>query len=173
MSIRSKYVEHGVDEYYKNHAHDYQNPHEELIKDHLRHYIHGLGLTPTSILDLCCGGGEVTKYLDNIGFDNIVGCDPYTHELYENNTSKECLRLDFKNIVQDGLPKRFDLIVCSFAMHLCPQSMMDTLLYNLSVNCNKLLIISPNKKPDINSYFELIDEIEMFRVRSRLYVSKN
>ena len=35
------------------------------------------------ILDLACGSGEITLVLQQIGYKNIEGVDPYTHNKYE------------------------------------------------------------------------------------------
>lgn len=172
MSIRLQYASMGIDEYYKNHAREYVNPHLSIIHSHLTNHFK-TGDRNQAILDLCCGGGEVTSFLSELGYNNIIGCDPFTHEVYRENTGLECLTQDFKSLAASGLDKRFDTVVCSFAMHLCPPSMLPMVLYNLSTICDKLLIITPNKKPFIrDESFIFEGEIIFERVYSRLYKSQ-
>lgn len=173
VSIRSRYVDMGVEQYYRQHAMDYDNPHEEIIRYHLDFRLKNKEIGNLSVLDLCCGGGEVSKFLTENGIVDIEGCDPFTHELYVQNTNLPCHTFDFKHLATKGLDKEYDLIICSFAMHLCPDSMLHTLLYNLSVSCNQLLIITPNKKPFIDSSsFTFENEVIYNRVYSRLYTSQ-
>ena len=173
MSIRSHYSAMGVDTFYQNHAMDYDNPHEEIIRQHLDFRMKSKELQGLSILDLCCGGGEVSKHLIENGIKDVEGCDPYTHNLYVQNTDLPCHKFDFKHLATEGLDTEYGMIICSFAMHLCPSSMLHHLIYNLSVICDKLLIISPNKNPVIDSpSFTFENEVRHNRVYSRLYTSQ-
>ncbi|MFY0656274.1 MAG: class I SAM-dependent methyltransferase [Neptunomonas phycophila] len=161
----------GVEEYYRQHAQDYENPHEEFIHHHLKFRIKEF--EDKSILDLCCGGGEVTKFLTDRKITDVEGCDPFTHDVYVENTNLPCHKFDFKHLATKGLDKQYDVIICSFAMHLCPDSMLHNVLYNLSVSCDTLLIITPNKKPFIDdSSFTFENEVIYNRVYSRLYTSQ-
>lgn len=168
-SIRAGYEELGIDEYYKKHSDDYRNPHYKEIKYLLKEYLktHSIG---TNILDLCCGSGEITQILNEIGEYNIEGLDPYTEPAYKKNTGKECLRYDFKDLVNGALEnRRYDTIICCFAMHLCEQSMLSNLLYQLSRMSDRLIILTPHKRPEINKCFSLQDEVLYNRVRLRIY----
>ena len=80
-AIRNMYKNIGVDNFYKVYGNTYENPHKEII-NHLLKDVNIKG----SILDLCCGSGEVTK---NFSDKDIIGCDPYTYKLYEKNTNKK------------------------------------------------------------------------------------
>lgn len=96
--------------------------------------------------------------------------DPYTEPAYKKNTGKECLRYDFKDSVNGALEnRRYDTIICSFAMHLCEQSMLNNLLYQLSRISDRLIILTPHKRPEINKWFSLQDEILYNRVKLRIY----
>lgn len=164
--IRNLYSQIGVEEYYKTYANEYKNPHEDIIKKLLSEInVEG------NVLDLCCGTGEVTKYLSN---KEIIGVDPYTYEIYIKNTNRYCFNYTFKDILLGKLSKfSFDTIICSFALHLCENSMLNGVLYQLAIIAKKLIIITPNKKPYIdNSYWIQENEIIKERVRLRIYTSK-
>ena len=105
-----------------------------------------------------------------MGFNNIKGLDPYMFEQYEQQTSKECLILSFKDIVQGKLKESFDLVIASFSLHLVPISMLNTLLFQLQTK--ELIVITPNKKPNITSIFSLTQEIIENRVRFRQYTKE-
>lgn len=145
-SIRKGYEELGVDNYYEEHKDDYSNPHKIIIQK-LLVYAKNNWKLGNNLLDLCCGSGEVSEiFLDK----NIIGLDLYTKELYELRTNKKCYQLSFKDIVINGLENKYDTIICSFALHLCEESMLPILLYRLSQSSNKLLILTPHKRPDCN-----------------------
>lgn len=166
MSIRDKYIEYGVDSFYKQYKDEYQNPHKQIIQNLLSYAKSNWNLG-NNLLDLCCGSGEVTEmFLDK----NIVGNDPYTFELYMKNTNKQCYTKSFKNIVENGLENKYDTIICSFAMHLCEESMLPTLLWRLSEKCNQLIIITPHKRPDCNMLgWNLVDSKKENKVTMKLY----
>lgn len=169
-SIRDGYLELGVDEYYKLHKNDYENPHKIIIQN-LLDYAKKNWNIGNNLLDLCCGSGEVTiSFLDY----NIVGCDPYTFELYEKNTNKKCYNKTFQDIVENGLDNNYDTILCSFAMHLCEESMLPILLYQLGLKAKQLIIITPHKRPNCNGIYgwELVDKIKENKVSMILYKQK-
>ena len=156
--------------YYKTNADVYQNPHEEIITSLISQSLDRIDYGE-SIYDLCCGNGLVTKLLNqNIRF--IKGIDPYMASQYREQTGKDCFELDFKQMSQNiNLPK-VNTIVCSFALHLCPESLLPNVLYNLSQLAQQLVIITPNKKPNITQFWEMTDEIVQDRVRLRIYKRK-
>lgn len=171
-SVRAGYEELGVEGYYKLHNEDYSNPHineiEYLLKKEIDKNYFG-----TNILDLCCGSGEVTNILKQymgIRNYNIEGLDPYTAPAYKKNTGKDCLIYDFKDIVQGALNnKRYHTIICSFAMHLCEQSMLNNMLYQLSLIANTLIILTPHKRPDINVWWKEVESHKHNGVTLRVY----
>ena len=117
-AIRNMYAQMGVDNFYKEHGNEYKNPHTEIINQLLSKVDVG-----DKILDLCCGSGEVTKNFLN---KDIIGCDPYTFNLYQKETGKPVLTFSFKDIATGALADyQFDTIICSFAMHLCEPSMLN------------------------------------------------
>lgn len=169
-SVRNGYEKFGVENYYKLHSKDYKNPHRSIIEKILsdtrcNQYIKG------NVLDLCCGSGEVTKILKSRGLCNeCIGCDPYTYDLYKEETGCQCLQYSFKDIALGVLSSEdYSVIVCSFALHLCESSMLDTVLYQLSRISDILIIITPHKRPEIRNYWNLVDEFVVDRVRCRIY----
>ena len=164
MKVRNEYQELGVNKFYEIHKNDYSNPHEEIIKSLLQKNIKTKNY---KILDLCAGSGEVTRSLLELGFFNIKGCDPYTSELYKRKTGKECFTYDFKDIANGKLNEDFDLIICSFALHLAEKSLLPNILFNLKAE--ELIILTPHKKPEINIFYELTEEIYESKVRFRRY----
>lgn len=170
-SIRAGYQELGIDEYYKQHSGDYHNPHFCVIKNLLERVIEQVTIG-NNILDLCCGSGEVTRILSGIEGVQIEGLDPYTAPAYKNKTNKNCLIHDFKDIVNGALEnKKYDTIICSFAMHLCEESMLNSLLYQLSRISRQLIIITPHKRPEINQWWIETYRHKEEKVTIRVYKS--
>ena len=89
MSIRKNYEKYGVDKYYKVHAESYTNYHFDQIRNLLIN--NKDKIKNNKILDLCCGHGEVTNILLDLGYNNITGCDPYTSTFYKTKTNKKKL----------------------------------------------------------------------------------
>lgn len=146
-SIREEYEINGVEEYYK-HLSNYVNPHINQITELLTRNINRVN--PTRVLDLCCGGGEVTSILLNNDINNVIGSDEYTMENYVKNTKKDCFRLSFKDIMADRLEGYFSTIICSFALHLVKEKDLKMLISKLFLHTNKLIVISPHKRPFID-----------------------
>lgn len=169
-SIRAKYEKFGVDGYYKNNADSYSNPHIDIIRDIITEKL-TTDLKELKILDLCCGAGEITNIfiLNNKNAD-IKGADPYTFEIYTKKTNKYCYPFSFKDIAAGKLTESFDVIICSFGLHLCERSLLPAVLWQLGGISKTLIILTPNKKPDCakNGWF-LSDEKIRDRVRLRIY----
>ena len=170
MSVREGYEQLGVDGYYKKHGFDYVNPHFEKI-EYLLNLDEVKNRIGTNVLDLCCGGGEVTSILATHGKNyNIDGLDPYTAGAYKKNTGKTCIPYTFKDIVQGKLNgKKYDTIICSFAMHLCELSMLNMLLYQLTNVSDTLIILTPHKRPVIKNWWKKEKEILYEKVKLRIY----
>lgn len=169
-SIRNKYSEMGVDNYYSKFKSEYKNPHIINVKKCINWINSKIKIG--YFLDLSCGNGEVSEYLNSIGYNNFKGCDPYFSDIYQNNFNKDCFNLTFENISLNSLPEKFDTIICSYALHLCDKSYYNNLLYNLSRNCKYFVVISPSKYPIVDQYFELIDNIVINRTHCKIYKSK-
>lgn len=168
-SVRAGYEELGVEDYYLKHSDDYSNPHINIIKaifDNSECY----NYIGTNILDLCCGSGEVTNILKNENFNNIEGLDPFTASAYKRNTGKKCLIYNFKDIVNGALNnKRYDTIICSYAMHLCEESMLNILLYQLSLIADTLIIITPHKRPKIACWWKEVYSFKYSGTTLKIY----
>ncbi|MBO0723459.1 MAG: hypothetical protein J2P41_21725, partial [Blastocatellia bacterium] len=80
--------------------------------------------------------------------------------------------LDFERIAEGALAGRsYSLIVCSFALHLIEVSWLPSLLARLGAISQRLLIITPHKRPVIKSAWgwSIEDEFIRERVRARIY----
>lgn len=146
--IRPLYDEHGAEGYYRDFAEQYENPHLPEIRALLERNFERFDCTGT-VLDFAAGGGEVASALQHLGAQNIVGCDPFTHALFERKTGFPCLQLSFKDVLREGLPGQYSLIVSSFALHLCPQKDLFSLTWNLLQAAPVLVIITPHKRPEL------------------------
>lgn len=172
-SVRAGYEKLGVEGYYKNHNEDYSNPHFNIINALLSDYIKHNNIGD-NVLDLCCGSGEITSILNSVGDYHIDGLDPYTAPAYKKNTGKECLMYDFKDIVNGALEnRRYNTIICSFAMHLCEQSMLNSLLYQLSTISENLIILTPHKRPEITQWWKEVYREKNNKVTIKVYKSLN
>lgn len=146
--IRPLYDAYGAEGYYRDHAGDYTNPHLPQIEALLARNAHRLD-TSGGVLDFAAGGGEVSAFLHTQGVTQLIGCDPFTYELFEKQTGLPCLRLSFRDVIRSGLPGQYSLIVCSFALHLCPQKELFPLVWNLLQAAPGLAIITPHKRPEL------------------------
>lgn len=175
--IRNEYAKFdSIESYYKENSKTYENPHISIIEEHLSTLIRDGKINKEhKILDLCCGTGQVTLFLNKNGINKISGCDPYTYEEYEKRTGIKPYRhtfLDIANGNHSFKEKEFDLIICSFAMHLCEKSILPNLMYNLSSISDELIILSPNNKPEINIFWDCEMEEKKDKVRTKIYKSK-
>lgn len=169
-AIRNQYAQVGVETYYQKNADTYTNPHERIITELINESTEIIDYGNT-VLDLCCGNGLATKVLEQ-HVKHIVGNDPYMYKQYTEQTNRCCYDYDFKQLAQACLIDKVDTIICSFALHLCDESLLPNVLYNLSLIANTLVVITPNKKPTINMFWELQNEIVKDRVRLRIYKTK-
>lgn len=169
IAIRNEYQKVGVDEYYKENAYTYINPHEDIVHNLLDKAIENK-LIGKKVLDLCCGSGEVSRHLKKIDCQ-IVGVDPYTYDSYQLKTGNKVLPYSFIDIALGKITEKFDTIICSFALHLCPKSLLPNLLWNLGQISNTLIVISPNKNPNCDniSNWILVDEFTSSRVKMKVY----
>ena len=164
-SIRDHYADQGVENFYLEHGHDYVNPHLAQIQTLLGQNQHRIDYS--SALDFCCGGGEVTTVLDGLGFSDTVGCDPFTQQAFKNNTHKEALSFDFSDVIQGKLTGDFSSVICSFAMHLCPQDQLFLLCYYLFETAPQIVIITPHKRPALENLEGVELEFEDFVLTKR------
>ena len=164
-AIRTQYEEKGVDAFYKAHADVYENPHFPYIKTLLQQNEHRIDYS--RVFDFCSGGGEVTLVLSEKYGDNkeeckkrFVGCDPFTFKLYEKNTGCKCFSLNFEDVLKGkwirsnnrdtpSVQEPFSAIICSFAMHLCPEKLLYPLVTQLFLHAPNIVIITPHKRPEL------------------------
>jgi hypothetical protein len=170
-SIRSEYEKSSVDDYYKTKSHEYSNPHKVRVEKCLDYLIDNYEID--NFLDLSCGDGLVSDYLSGLGFNNFSATDPYFCDIWNKKfNDKKCYSLSFEDISKNGLPERFDTIICSYALHLCEKSHLNNLLYQLSLSCDKLVVISPSKYPILTQdYFKIIDNNIIDRTHIKIYKS--
>jgi hypothetical protein len=171
-SIRRQYEELGVEGFYWHHGSEYRNPHEPIIRELLHQTVKRWNPDLTEILDLACGSGEVTMALRELGCQKIDGIDPYTGEAYLARTGQRAESFDFGQIAAGSLSgRKYTLIVCSFAMHLIDESRLPALLSQLGSISDRLLILTPHKRPEIKTEWgwSLEGELLIERVRARLY----
>lgn len=163
QSIRGQYAEHGVPGFYEKG--EYENPHALVVQK----FVHTRCAGFKRVLDLACGNGEVTRALSPSC--DIVGCDPFLDESYIKNTGRKCWKLSFEDIAQSGFPEdNFDLIVCSFALHLAPVSILPNLLYQLARISANLVIIGPSKFPVLDHWqWKLEEHTIKDRIHFRLF----
>lgn len=166
-SIRSEYQKHGVKDYYTKHSNDYKNPHSDKIEKCLDWCLSKIDIG--YFLDLGCGDGVVSQYLRGKNILKFDGCDPHFKNIYQSKLNHTCYDLSFEDISKFGLEKKYDTIICSYSLHLCPKSYFNQLLYQLSISCDNLVIISPSKYPIINDYFNIVETNIIDRCHVRIF----
>ena len=173
-AIRNQYAEQGVDAYYEQHGNTYTNPHFAQIEALLLQ--NQSKIDYAQVLDFCAGGGEVSQILQQAGFTNLLGCDPYTHELYTQQIAQTCLTYNFQEVIQGRLNEyvanelnnqAFSSIICSFAMHLCPEKQLYPLVYNLFQLTAQIIIITPHKRPALEELAQVNLDFEDFVLTKR------
>ncbi len=147
-SIRNAYEAHGADEYYRKFGESYQNPHREQITTLLVRNAHRWNLSD-GVLDFCAGGGEATTALSPLSTGAFIGCDPYTFQLYEQVTGRTCLQFSFDDLLRGASLGQYGLVVCSFALHLCPPKDLFSVTWALLTSAPRLVIITPHKRPEL------------------------
>lgn len=167
--IRHRYESQGVDGYYRRHGSEYRNPHEEEVREALRGCLGRLDLT--SVLDLGAGSGEMSLELLPLAKE-LLACDPYTGAAYRERVGRACEPWSFKDLAKGCLgDRRFSLIVACYVLHLCPESLLPTLCWELGQHSTQLLVLSPHKRPVLAPEWGWNLEWEDYqnRVRLRLY----
>ena len=171
-SIRSKYQKYGVKNFYEWNFDQYNNPHEPIIQKSIKFVNDNWNVNFNKSLDLAAGKGEISKTLINLGYKNIDACDAYSCDYYKTNNNTKCEKISFDDVINGALDKKkYDIIICSFALHLLEQSKLPTFLYKLTQISNQLLILSPHKRPEIREEWgwKLQNEIVIEKVRTRLF----
>lgn len=172
-SIRNKYDEYGVKNFYSFHGKDYINPHEKQIRESIKYIYNNWDLNFSKVLDLACGNGEVTKILMDLKVNNIKGLDAYLSKEYIKKTGKFCYDMSFDEIIKGNLKDKFSLIICSYALHLLEISKLPIFMYRMSEITNNFIIISPHKRPIIRNDWgwSLENETIIDRVKIRHFLN--
>lgn len=85
--------------------------------------------------------------------------DKYTSPAYTERTSRPCHPLSFNSLSASELPPNtqpdsegvvWDMIFCSFALHLVPPQELFPLCYELATKARWLAVIAPHKKPEVS-----------------------
>ncbi|GFZ48803.1 hypothetical protein JCM24511_06552 [Saitozyma sp. JCM 24511] len=88
----------------------------------------------------------------------VTATDPYTSPAYTERTSRPCHPLSFNSLSASELPPNtqpdsegvvWDMIFCSFALHLVPPQELFPLCYELATKARWLVVIAPHKKPEL------------------------
>jgi 2-polyprenyl-3-methyl-5-hydroxy-6-metoxy-1,4-benzoquinol methylase len=147
--IRTHYAESSVEVYYETYSDVYENPHFPYITTLLKQNTHRIDYT--QVLDLSAGGGEVSMILKDLGHPNTTGTDPFTHQLYQKQLHTQCYQYSFEDIIKGKSDQAnwppFSAIICSFAMHLCPEKQLYPLTQKLFTHSPQIIIITPHKRP--------------------------
>lgn len=170
-AIRRRYERHGVEGYYAQHGGEYRNPHERIVRELISAAVQRCSLDLDRVLDLACGSGEATLMLRELGAGEVDGVDPFTGDAYLARTGQPAEGLSFEQVAAGALAsRRYNLIVCSFAMHLIDKSRLPGLLAQLALIADRLLIVTPHKRPEIKAEWgwTLVHELMIERVRARL-----
>ena len=176
FAIRHAYEKYGVNGYYSQYGGDYRNPHEDRLIQIVEQLVDKWKLDRNSrILDLACGSGEITSILNRLGFEKIVGIDPYTAEAYKKRLGRPIdAEWTFEQIADGCLEnEQYDTIICSFAAHLISPSYLPLVMIQLSLIAKKFIILTPHKRPEVSDKWGWIfeDEFSHERIRARLYTS--
>jgi SAM-dependent methyltransferase len=190
-AIRNAYATHldGADGFYREFGHEYRNPHENgvvAMVARIPTMYPELDLQTTSVLDLACGSGEVTLALldAKLGLPatHITACDPYTAAAFAARTKTHRVTTpgllakpwSFADIANGALGEQhFDVIVCAYALHLCEPSWLPAVCMALATASERLVIITPHKRPEIEPWWgwSLREEYRdpAYRIRLRAY----
>lgn len=166
--IRNAYESFTVEGFYRKFGSSYRNPHEAVIQRLLPLLLPD---APGSVLDLACGSGEATLVLQSRGWA-VEGADPFTGDAYAKRTGQQVAPLSFEDISNGALDGRqFDLVVCSFAMHLIALSKLPRVVSQLVRVTPTLVVITPHKRPILRDEwgFKLIEERKLDRITGRRY----
>lgn len=171
MSVRAAYEEHGVEAWYAEHGGDYRNPHEDALTAALHEVVPAWSLPVDDVLDLACGSGEVTLALQALGGVRLTGMDPFTGPAYTARTGLPCEPVRFEDLAAGALDeRRWELVVCSYALHLLEPSWLPAVAMALARVTPRLLILTPHKRPELKWGWRLAEERVVQRVRARLYL---
>lgn len=176
MKVTEQYRKIGVQEYYKdtNTQQNYINPHAEYVNESLLNAFYEYFTEDATVLDLCCGNGLVSSVLKSCGVLNIEGADKYMFERYTEETGFNCFHYSFEDIADFNcmFDKYYDVIICSYAFDIVPESYRNKLLYALSTYTDKLILIRPNSHEINSELWELVHKNKVHKSTATIYKKK-
>ncbi len=165
-AIRNSYADMGVEAFYKSQGSVYTNPHFPYISTLLRN--NESRIDYSNILDFCCGSGEVSQVLLELGYEYSEGSDPFTQKAYVAAMNKACLGYSFQDVIKGKMDgRRYSSIICSFAMHLCPEKKLYPLIQQLFNCTDQLVLLTPHKRPKLDVVDGVVLEFEDFTLTER------
>jgi len=165
-AIRNQYADMGVAAFYKSQGSEYTNPHFRFIARLIRQ--NESRIDYSNALDFCCGSGEVSRVLRDMGYTDTQGCDPFTQKAYVQSLKKTCLGYTFKDVIKGGLSgHQYSSIICSFAMHLCPEKKLYPLVHQLFRISPQIVIVTPHKRPQLEALDGVVLDFEDFTLTER------
>jgi hypothetical protein len=147
-AIRNQYANKGVEAYYRESGASYSNPHFPYVRSLLLRNQHRIDYQ--NILDFCCGSGEVSQVVRELGFSDITASDPYTGDAFQKTMGLSCYPWSFKDVIRGKWEGSYSAVICSFAMHLCPEEQLYPLAHQLLSKAPLLVIITPHKRPNLS-----------------------
>ncbi|CAK9071521.1 unnamed protein product [Durusdinium trenchii] len=160
----------------------YVNPHEPRLSEALHialdQWQEHLS-SPLRALDLACGSGEATLALEAWLEKTQTGAmepvleaaDPYTFEAFERRVGRRCHHWSFQDVADGVLEEEpiYDLVLCSFALHLLERSWLTCTVSSLARRARLLVVATPHKRPLIErkTGWEQVAEVLHARVRVR------
>lgn len=178
--ISNQYREMGVDAFYEKHAHDYDNPHKEDIHSLLNEMWHA-DWNNIRVCDLGCGDGLITKWMQaNHPGCTAVGVDKWMAKRYTEETGCKAYKLSFLEFASNMHPNgvgvhngvfedKYDLIVCSYAFDLIPESDQNRIMYLLSSMADTILLIRPNRKVVNTWCYNPVKKVAVGKAKGVLY----
>jgi 2-polyprenyl-3-methyl-5-hydroxy-6-metoxy-1,4-benzoquinol methylase len=177
--VRNEYADHpgGAEGWYRDQGAEYRNPHAAAVTTTVGEAVSRWPslFAAGRVLDFCCGSGEVTRALLNLGVNDstIDSSDPFTGLAFAAACPGRTLTGEwtFADVEHGALAEfRWNTVVCSYAFHLCEQSRLAAVCTQLSSVADHLVIVTPHKRPEISPGwgFTLVDEHRDTNLRVRL-----
>lgn len=194
VSFRDNYAQ-GVETYYEHYGDNYKNPHDPRLQRVLKVMLDRWNALASfeKTLDLACGSGEVTVAIQNwftprgvtvnVGsFEDgtttpneifVEATDPFTFKAYENRIGVPAKRISFEDIESGCLETVYTMIISSYAMHLIEPSRLFTTCQQLAFAAHHMIVISPHKRPVIDSSMGWQLEQQFIEDRTHLWLYKS
>ncbi|CAK9071533.1 unnamed protein product [Durusdinium trenchii] len=149
-SVRDAYEELGAAGFYASKGASYVNPHEPRLSEALH-----------IALD------QWQEHLSS----PLRAADPYTFEAFERRVGRRCHHWSFQDVADGVLEEEpiYDLVLCSFALHLLERSWLTCTVSSLARRARLLVVATPHKRPLIErkTGWEQVAEVLHARVRVR------